>query len=169
MRGDEGLDDVDGAHEVDLDDLPPLLRRHGARISPDRDAGDVVDLVGHAVFGGDTLRPVLDGGPVGDVEAGGVEDLGAGQARVGDGALQAVGRDVGKHQRHAVAGEAEREFAADAGGRAGDECGVGRRGSHGRGLGHGGAPVGSDPVGLSPSLYVSGRCARGAFAGPIAA
>ena len=71
-RRQKRLDHVDRAHQVDVDDAPPLLVRERLDRSPDRDPGDVHDDVDAAVRGVDLVRHRRHRRVVGDVEGLGV-------------------------------------------------------------------------------------------------
>ena len=118
----EGVQAVDDAHEVDVDQAPPVLERRVRDRPGDGDAGVEEQQVERA-GGQHPVGQRLHGVGVGDVDL--VRRAGAaGRVDLGGHARRAVGVAVDDVHRRAAAGALERERAADARGRAGDDDGA---------------------------------------------
>src|SRR5688572_30295180 len=116
--GYECLDDVDRAHQVDLDHAAPVPVLECGDGAPRGDAGDVHHDVDRAVSVVDLLRERHDGVDIGDVERLRVRDVAASSLDRRDGLVERG--DVGQHNPCAALGGDLGGRAADAAGCAGD-------------------------------------------------
>ena len=101
---DEALDDVDGAHQVDVDHRLPVLVLQVLHGAPGRDSGDVHDDVHDADLGVDRARecghPVIVGNVAGLV----VEDRAARGTDLGDQRIERLDMQVGDDEVRALVG-----------------------------------------------------------------
>lgn len=120
-RRDKAFDDVDGAHEVDVDDTPPLLVRHIFNGAPDGDAGDVHEHVEAGVLAMDFHSPVFDGFVARDIERLRGNFCAESCTLVGDG-VEVRLVDIGDEEHGALTRGLDRRRLTDATGGAGDEA-----------------------------------------------
>ena len=126
-RRQERLDDMNRAHQVDVDHRLPMLMGELVDGAPRRHTRDVHHHIHCRVASVDVRRERGHLVVVGDVEGAVFGHLGAQRTCVGDGLLQALGVAVGEIELGAVGGQLQRGRAADPAGGPGDETTFARK------------------------------------------
>ena len=104
-RRDEGLDDVDRAHQIDVDHRTPVPVGEPVDGTPGRHPRDVHHHVHRGVAGVHVGGEVCDRVIVGDIQCTMLGDVGPQRPGLGNGSRQTLGVDVGQIEFGAHTGQ----------------------------------------------------------------